>query len=73
MRKKIKCKVCSHRFTPDKADRYIATEKSISLFCSERKDYECFDCPMCGCQNPVNVHMPTDGDDPCNKEENPDG
>lgn len=52
--KKIKCSVCGCKFIPKKEDKYTATNRE-SLF--SVKYIECFDCPMCGCQQKVNIAL----------------
>ena len=54
---KIKCSVCGREFTPRKEHNYKAseyiTEGGLGSAVSgrtERRQYDCFDCPMCGCQ-----------------------
>ena len=44
----MKCNVCGHEFTPKKENRYVSTEKAVMF--SPTKYYDCFDCPVCGCQ-----------------------
>lgn len=53
----MKCKVCGKRFKPLAEKKYIAVEKIGALECltKQSKQFECFDCPKCGCQNIVNI------------------
>lgn len=55
----MKCKVCKKRFTPLASQMYVAVEEQPVLYniVSAPKQYECFDCPRCGCQNFVNIRM----------------
>ena len=52
----LKCKICGTEFPAIKEQHYIATSDVSRLVLSpllekeERKVYDCFDCPMCGCQ-----------------------
>ncbi len=52
----LKCKICGTEFPAIKERHYIATNNVSTLVLSpllekeERKIYDCFDCPMCGCQ-----------------------
>lgn len=58
--KRIKCKVCGNRFFPHRENMYLAVEKQAlgQVLVSAPKVTECFDCPLCGCQNAVNVRNP---------------
>lgn len=50
--KKLKCKVCGHRFPIQGSTRYLV--KDVSIMYIHRGNYhECFDCPACGCQTIV--------------------
>lgn len=50
------CKVCKKQFELKKENKYIATEnKGLSSITTGIRNYECFDCPYCGCQNIVNI------------------
>lgn len=51
---KMKCKVCGVNFALDKSERYIVLDDYVPFSFSERKMFEAFDCPVCGCQNIVN-------------------
>lgn len=54
--KKYICKVCEKEFELFKKNKYIVREnKGINGAVSGTKQFECFDCPKCGCQNVVNV------------------
>lgn len=44
----MKCNVCGHEFTPKKEDRYEAVKPAPLFQCATH--YDCFDCPVCGCQ-----------------------
>ncbi len=53
----LKCKICGTEFPPVKDKHYVARENEVvgglnqlSNGKEERKVYDCFDCPMCGCQ-----------------------
>ena len=47
----MKCNVCGHEFEPKKENRYLASKTDWKLIGGEQTwDYECFDCPVCGCQ-----------------------
>lgn len=52
----LKCKICSTEFPAIKEHHYTGTGSVSTLALSpllekeERKVYDCFDCPMCGCQ-----------------------
>lgn len=53
----LKCKICGTEFPPVKDKHYVARENEIVGGLSqslngkaEKKIYDCFDCPMCGCQ-----------------------
>ena len=47
----MKCNVCGHEFEPKKESRYLASKTDWQLIGGEQtRDYECFDCPVCGCQ-----------------------
>ncbi len=55
--KTYECKVCGSKIVPKKEKRYVArqytTTGGISNALSgmgEPKEYDCFDCPVCGCQ-----------------------
>ena len=58
MIKKKKCRACGFKFRLEKENRYLV-KKSTSLIgsLSEKPTiFEMFDCPQCGCQNPVGVY-----------------
>lgn len=53
----LKCKICGTEFPAIKESRYVARENDVVGGLSqplngkeEKKIYDCFDCPMCGCQ-----------------------
>lgn len=56
--KKCECEVCGTKFSPKKSQRYVTQERiatgglSDALTGSYRqpKEYDTFDCPVCGCQ-----------------------
>ena len=53
-----KCKVCGKRFRLKKENKYLVETVSKSVIFQsheEKKVYECFDCPACGCQNMCNI------------------
>lgn len=58
--KRLRCKVCGARFNISKEDRYIAQERltGFESITKAPKDFECFDCPECGCQNIVSIRIP---------------
>lgn len=54
----MKCKVCGKKFKPKKENKYLAQEAiGVTTMFRHIKTYECFDCPVCGCQNFVNIRM----------------
>jgi hypothetical protein len=54
----MKCTVCGHEFELKKENRYTVKRKETSLLTSAVfQEYDCFDCPKCGCQNMVNKRM----------------
>lgn len=58
----MKCKVCGKRFRPLEKNKYIAVEKlgTFEGLTKAAKQFECFDCPKCGCQNIVNIREQED-------------
>ena len=63
---KLKCKVCGKEFIPKSQDRYTAKESMVkggltAAFSGETEpeQYDCFDCPQCGCQIVVNRRLET--------------
>lgn len=53
----LKCKICGTEFPPVKESHYVGRENEIvwglaylSNGKEESQAYDCFDCPMCGCQ-----------------------
>lgn len=68
MLKKIKCKVCGNRYTPDIKNRYEArlSSETVVTLIKSAKVAECFDCPQCGCQTIVNErHTRTEAPKEC--------
>ena len=62
--KKLRCKVCGKEFIPESQNRYTAKEKMVKGGFStalsgeaEPEQYDCFDCPQCGCQMVVNRRL----------------
>ena len=53
----MKCKVCGKRFRLLAKNKYIALERTgpLEVLTKPAKEFECFDCPVCGCQNIVNI------------------
>ena len=53
----MKCKVCGNRLKLNISNRYEVVVTPVGFAClTERaKVFEAFDCPVCGCQNIVNV------------------
>lgn len=73
MIRKIKCKVCNYRFVPKAENKKVIGESlSIHNALSGRKYYEAFDCPMCDCQNIVNIREGGVSDEYGNGTENND-
>jgi len=56
--RKIKCGGCGARFPIIKELRYLVTDR-IKGKLQPAYVYECFDCPVCGCQNSVNIRTVT--------------
>lgn len=56
--KKIECKVCGNKFVPRNENRYVVKDRmatgginsAFSGQYSEPKQYDAFDCAVCGCQ-----------------------
>lgn len=56
--KKIECKVCGNKFIPKKKNKYVVKDRMINGGVqsalngqySEAKQYDAFDCEVCGCQ-----------------------
>lgn len=51
----LKCKICNTEFPPVKERHYVCRENAVTGLSTinrkeEEKDYDCFDCPNCGCQ-----------------------
>ena len=44
----MKCNVRGHEFEPKREDRYEAVKPAPMFQCATH--YDCFDCPVCGCQ-----------------------
>ena len=57
----MKCKVCGKRFKLLAENKYIAieTKTAFESLAKSPKNFECFDCPKCGCQNIVNIREET--------------
>ena len=58
----IKCKVCGRDFAIFPERHYVCrdfgrTGLKEAFFGKERTQYDAFDCPLCGCQNAVQVRM----------------
>ena len=53
----MKCKVCGKRYKAKAENKYIAVERlgAFEGLTKAPKQYECFDCLKCGCQNIVNI------------------
>lgn len=51
---KMRCKICGVNFVLDKSSKYVVMDDYVPFSFSERKMFEAFDCPVCGCQNIVN-------------------
>lgn len=57
-----KCKACGRLFRLKKENKYLVesvTKNAIFQALESRTTYECFDCPVCGCQNICNVREVT--------------
>lgn len=56
--KKYKCNVCGSNIIPNKNNRYVVKDRlctggvsnAFSGSYTEPKEYDAFDCPVCGCQ-----------------------
>lgn len=56
--KTFECKVCGHKFVPKKENKYVVRDRlatgglnsAMSGQYSESKQYDAFDCDLCGCQ-----------------------
>lgn len=56
--KKYACKVCGSDIIPNKNNRYVVKDRlctggvgnALSGSYAEPKEYDAFDCPVCGCQ-----------------------
>lgn len=54
----MKCKVCGHEFELNKENRYTSIREENQLITGTIfREYDCFDCPKCGCQNMVNERI----------------
>lgn len=53
--KKIKCDVCKHKFLPTKEKLYEAREFDSPF--TRPTLYDAMDCPVCGCQNILQVRF----------------
>lgn len=56
-RKLLECRVCGNKFAPDKEQVYTAREcisrggiNGALAGMKEPEVYDCYDCPVCGCQ-----------------------
>lgn len=56
-RKMLECKVCGSKFAPDREQVYTAREyisrggiNEVIAGMKEPEVYDCYDCPVCGCQ-----------------------
>ena len=57
--KKYECKVCGSDIIPNKNNRYVVKERlcsggvnsALSGTYTTPKEYDAFDCPVCGCQH----------------------
>ena len=52
----MKCNVCDTEFEPLKENKYTAKGKNFLTL--EENEYDCFDCPKCGCQVIASKRMP---------------
>ena len=59
MTKKKKCRACGFKFQLKKENRYLAKRlpSPIGSLAEKSTFFEMFDCPKCGCQNPVGIYM----------------
>ena len=56
-----KCLACGARFELKKENRYEVTCSERTVLSGWKQEIlECFDCPMCGCQNAVNIRKLSD-------------
>lgn len=53
----MKCKVCGKRFKLLRENKYEVIKRpvGINIMTESPTIFEAFDCPVCGCQNIVNV------------------
>ncbi len=60
MKKRLRCKVCGHRFAPTKEAIYSAKEPQsmAEALTKSATVYEMVDCPACGCQNAISIRYP---------------
>jgi hypothetical protein len=58
--KKVKCKICKHRFSLSKEMLYVAQEIAcgVNIFTPATKMFDAVDCPKCGCQLLLNIREP---------------
>lgn len=58
---KKKCLVCGYRFRPTKEKVYTVYEPKsvIEALSSTEKCFDVIDCPRCGCQNELALHLPS--------------
>lgn len=55
--RKVECKVCGNKFIPKKENKYVVKDRLLSGGVqgalsgnAEPKQYDAFDCDVCGCQ-----------------------
>lgn len=58
---KKKCLACGYRFRPTKEKVYTVYESKsvIEALSSKEKCFDVIDCPRCGCQNQLALHLPS--------------
>ena len=58
----MKCKVCGKRYKAIASKKYIVAEKLAAFegLSKAPRQFECFDCAKCGCQNIVNIREGSD-------------
>lgn len=51
-KKKTECRVCGHRFTPERENIYTAEEprSALEMLTAAPTRFSAVDCPICGCQ-----------------------
>jgi rubredoxin len=59
-KKKTKCRVCGHRFTPERENLYTAEEpRSVAeMLMKPATRFSAVDCPVCGCQIALAIRAP---------------